>query len=489
MKINKLSQDEATSELLPSKYLFLSLPYAVVVFMFSTFPILQGVYTKYFGLSLTAVAGVIFFSRILDGVTDPLIGYWSDRYYAKNGTRKPFVVVGGILFVLGGFFLYMPPENISIIYFYSWFTVFIVGYTLFLIPHTAWASELASDTNEKTKIFSILTMSAYVGSILFFCLPLLPFFETTEITPETLRWCAIAAAILMVPALLLCITRVPNGHSAPQVSQANNGTSSNENVFHQLSLIIHNRPFVIYIGLYLCIGMGLGLWYGLIFIYVDTYLAMGDQFAKMYLIAYIVGITFAPIWYKFSTIFGKRVSLCIAVGLSLVAIVYTVSLTPGSTSFIELVMIKIINTLSLGAIFILGQSVLSDIIDYGTWKFKTNQAATYFSVNMFLSKSVGGIGMALALAIIGWYGFDMTATTQTEAGVSGLRLAIAWLPCAFLLMALVFATRLPITARRHDIIRRRLDARETTAKQVALTRQSAVERSESNLKNHSGSCV
>ena len=460
MKSKASSQEKVTSESLLSKYLFLSLPKIVVVFMFAVFPVLQGVYTKYFGLSLTAVAGVILFSRIIDGITDPLVGYWSDRYHAKKGSRKPFVVAGGILFVVSGFFLYVPPENVSITYVYCWFSMFIIGYTLFLVPYMGWASDLASHTDEKTKIFSIITMAGYVGLILFFCLPLLPFFETTEITPETLRWCAIGSAIFIVPALLLCITRVPNGHGAPQASQPNKGTSSNKSVFHQLSLIIHNRPFVIYIGLYLCINMGLGLWYGLIFIYVDTYLGMGDQFAKMYLIAYIVGITFAPVWYKFSMIFGKRFSLCVAVGLSLAATVYTVSLTPGNASFVELIMVKVISTLSLGAIWILGPSILSDTSDYGTWKFKTNQAATYFSVNMFVSKSVGGIGMALALAIIGWYGFDMTATVQTDEGVSGLQFAIAWLPCAFLLMALAFATRLPITSHRHEIIRRRLDARE-----------------------------
>ena len=63
------------------------------------------------------------------------------------------------------------------------------------------------------------------------------------------------------------------------------------------------------------------------------------------------------------------------------------------------------------------------------------------------------------MAIAGWYGFDATVTEHSTESVFGLFLSIAWLPLPFLLLSGVCMQLMPITAKRHVIIRRRLDAR------------------------------
>ena len=66
--------------------------------------------------------------------------------------------------------------------------------------------------------------------------------------------------------------------------------------------------------------------------------------------------------------------------------------------------------------------------------------------------------MALGLAVIGWYGYDATASSQGIDATKGLMLTMVWLPFG-LALAVIFALALsPINARRHRIIRRRLDS-------------------------------
>ena len=48
--------------------------------------VLGGIYGKYYGVSLTTIATVMLVARIFDAVTDPLIGYYSDRLRARTGT-------------------------------------------------------------------------------------------------------------------------------------------------------------------------------------------------------------------------------------------------------------------------------------------------------------------------------------------------------------------------------------------------------------------
>src|SRR5579871_4532264 len=58
--------------------------------------ILPGIYAKYFGLPLTSIAVVVLVIRLFDGVIDTTIGYLSDWYSSAGGSRKPWVLIGGL---------------------------------------------------------------------------------------------------------------------------------------------------------------------------------------------------------------------------------------------------------------------------------------------------------------------------------------------------------------------------------------------------------
>ncbi|MYK84611.1 MAG: MFS transporter, partial [Gammaproteobacteria bacterium] len=62
-----------------------------------------------FGLSLGFVSLMLVLSRAFDGVTDPVIGFLSDRSRSRWGRRKPFFLLGTPLFVIGVWLLWVPP--------------------------------------------------------------------------------------------------------------------------------------------------------------------------------------------------------------------------------------------------------------------------------------------------------------------------------------------------------------------------------------------
>ena len=136
--------------------------------------IVQGIYAKYFGLSLASIAAVLLFARLFDAVSDPVVGYFSDRYYRRTGTYKPFIFVGGVLFVVSSYYLYAPPDEVGITYFTLWFLAFYATWTVFEIPHISWASQLATTSTAKANIYSFRTSAIYAGLLLFYAIPLLP---------------------------------------------------------------------------------------------------------------------------------------------------------------------------------------------------------------------------------------------------------------------------------------------------------------------------
>ena len=107
---NRVSQPTVARELDQSQGFAYALPVLPLAFLLGPMAILQGIYAKYFGLGLTIIASVLLVSRLFDAITDPAIGYYADKYYTKHGSRKPFVVSGGILFIISSWFLYVPTR-------------------------------------------------------------------------------------------------------------------------------------------------------------------------------------------------------------------------------------------------------------------------------------------------------------------------------------------------------------------------------------------
>ena len=65
-----------------------ALPRVASVSLFAPINIVQGIYAKHYGLALTTIAGVILFVRLFDAITDPIIGYLSDKSRIKTGHPK-----------------------------------------------------------------------------------------------------------------------------------------------------------------------------------------------------------------------------------------------------------------------------------------------------------------------------------------------------------------------------------------------------------------
>jgi glycoside/pentoside/hexuronide:cation symporter, GPH family len=450
-------------------------PLLSLSFLMGPITVLQGIYAKHFGLALTSIATVLLIARVFDAVSDPVIGYCADRYQASRGNRKPFVITGAVLFTISSWFLYVPfgfdPEqgnsSVSVGYFLVWFLAFYLGYTLFEIPHIAWGGELACDAQEKNRVYSIRAFCGLLGTLLFFMMPLLPWFDTSEFTPQTLKWSVLVAGSLMLPLLYFCLTHAPTKSMPLSVDVCHRGPVQKETPRIVLRALFTNKPLLILTGAYICSGFGSGMYFTLLFIFVDVFLDLGQHFALVYAISFSLSIGSLKLWLVLANRWGKQTTWITGMFLVIIGTLGIGLLSPEHTGWPELLVCMALISSGYTTFGVMVPSLLSDIVDYGTWKFGTDRAATYFSLYFFINKAVAAFGGALVLAIVGWAGFDLTATSHNNEVVVGLRLGIAWIPTFFILLSIAFIARIPITARRHAIIRRQLDSRSKGASRGA----------------------
>jgi glycoside/pentoside/hexuronide:cation symporter, GPH family len=439
-----------------------ALPNVSMAMLWTPLNVMQGIYIKHYRFSMGLMATILLASRIYDAVADLAVGALSDWHKARSGQRKRMFAFGAVLFVITGLCVYIPPTTVGPLYLTFWLFAFFTGYAVATISHLAWGNELARISQQKTDLFSLRYAAGYAGLSIFYSIPLLPIFATTAITPQTIKLSAYVAALVFVPALILCLRFVPEG-LLPTTSSRRLAVSA-----AALRALAANLPFRMLMGAYATCGLGLGVWYGMIFIFVDIYLKRGALFAPIYLAAFCIGALSSLVWNRVARRFGKKRTWAAGMILALATILATGLLNPNNTTVWSLGVLIVLNTIGLVTFELLPVSILGDVADYSMLKRQHNQAATYYSTYMFVTKILFALGSAGGLGLASWLGFDPRAALQTGHGILAINIVMVWLPAILLTCSIPLIQCIPMDERQHAIVRKRLEQRAARSALLAL---------------------
>ena len=148
--------------------------------------------------------------RLMDLVTDPILGHLSDNTRSRWGRRRPWMAAGAVFAAAMAILMWYPPLKCG-----AWLSttyivgvsvlLFTFGYSMFMIPFTAQGYELSTDYNERTHIFQWrLYAFAATGFVVPWLIPLCLWIEgpAANVTrgASGVHWVSfgIAAAILLI---------------------------------------------------------------------------------------------------------------------------------------------------------------------------------------------------------------------------------------------------------------------------------------------------
>ncbi|MFN7056493.1 MFS transporter [Hyphomonas sp.] len=414
--------------------------------------ILPVLYAKERGLDLAAIGTAMLIARMLDAITDPAIGLASDRTRTRWGSRKPYMMVGALLTAIGIRFLFAPPEGVDIVYFFIVYTLMFLTWTMIEIPHSAWISELTRNYDERSKIVTYRTIAAYCGALLVVLVPLLPIFESTAMSLQVMDFIGWFLLVMVPLTMVITLWIVPRGDDRPQTRP--------EPVGNILSALRLNKPFWFFLAAFTLCHFAVGVAQGLFFLYLDSYLGIGEMISAVYVPSLIVSILTMPLWLKVMVRVGKRTAWVIGM-LGLIALSPLFLLLPsGEQSFWPYLFLDIAYTLFYSICLIAPIAMLADIVDYDIFRSGGNRAGQYNAFQTLVLKAIRAIGSSLALIVIGLAGFNVAASQQTADALLGLKVTIAIVPAILLTGAVLIMLRYPLTARKHQILRRWLERRD-----------------------------
>jgi GPH family glycoside/pentoside/hexuronide:cation symporter len=441
-----MSNNKSGRKISNAMLLTFSLPAMMQGFMHApALAIVQGIYAKYTGISLITLGTAVMVTRIFDAVTDPIIGWVSDTIHRKTGSRKPTILIGTFVTAIGLWFLYRPPEDVTIVYFTSWFLIAYLGWTMTEIPYRAWSFELSSEHATRSKIQGWLGMALILGSLGFYMTPYitqsLGLTETTDTNLETLAYGAVVIVILMPLLNLITLRQVPNGEVPPEAGRPSARELANA--------LFRNRPLMYFIAMFLTINIAMGVGQGVGFLFVDGYLGLGPQLAALYMLMLPATIISIPFWTVMCQRYERQKVWAISMSLTGCTFLAYVLIPTGGTGFIPAAILLVVQGLLMGCVPIASFGIMGDIIDYGRWKFGHDHGAWYMSFYSIVQKALMGVGVAVGFVILGLFAFDATTTQQSEQAIVGIKLVVAYIP-GFSLILLSYALwRFPLTRAEH----------------------------------------
>ena len=458
------STQQGSDTVTPLTGIAYALPVVPVLVLGSSNNVLSGIYATYHGLSLASISMVMLIAGLFDAITDPSIGYLSDRYHAHTGSRRPFVIGGALLLIPCAWFLLNPGEGVTIAYFLVWYLLFYLAMTLFQIPHLTLGGELFKASEQKTIVYGYRNYAGYAGMIIFSLIPLLPFSEGTKVTPETMRYLVVVAGFLLLPTLYLFLRDVPISKRLTKNDPVSKCTTNvgvkSENPFRAILALSDNKPLLWLIGIMVFNAVAGAFYIGLKFLMMDAYLGLGSYYVHFLLLHLIsASLAIKPAMRVITTI-GKLRAIKVW-GVLSVAAFMTLSLVllNNAATLLLFVFFNIIWAFcsAIGNVAI--YSLLSDVADYGTLKSGVDRSAMCFSVHSLTTKTGTAIGISLSIGLAGLMGFDPSLEQQGEQVYWALFVCMSVIPSLLSLLVILFSKKVAITEQRHAIIRRRLDAR------------------------------
>lgn len=435
-------------------------------------------YTQVAGLSGVLAGVAIFIALLLDAVSDPLVGYWSDRFKSAWGRRHPFIYFAAIPMGVSFYFLFNPPGDGNQQFLFAWMLVFAIlvrfFMTFYAVPSSALIAEMTSNYDERTTLSGYRVFLGWVGGLTFATIGYIVFFAPSEafedgrLDPSAYQDFALLGASVIVIAIFLCA--VGTHHLIPRLKEAAGQAAESEGLRKDFSNMLQNRPFMILVGIILVSATAFGFT-EVIGLYMYTYFwgLSTTDLAGLTLVAFLgtlAAFILAP-WLSKRFDKGPIAAFAMIILMltypAFIGLRFLGVLPENGDPNLLLVLgaSAVINVFAAVTISILFVSMIADTIDQNELATGQRQEAIYTSAYTFSLKATSGLGGLTAGIALQLIQFPQNVETAevSQATLNTLGLTVAAVIVVFWFFAFLILRAYPLTRQVHAEILNKLGAR------------------------------
>ncbi|MEP1142438.1 MAG: MFS transporter [Henriciella sp.] len=369
------------------------------------------------GLSLTVVGTIFMLTRFFDGFTDPLFGILGDRINTKWGRRRPAIVAALPLLLIGVYLLFFPSQPVSESKLLISMLILYVGWTMYTLAHTAWASELSDDYDGRSRVMSYLQYFGLAGMVIVLMIPVVVDMVTPNATmlqrAEPMGW----MILLMVP--LLTAIALLSIKEKPPVSVKQPAWHEAWRIFTESAAL--RRLLVAD----LLAGFQAGVNGAVHFFFVIHVLLLPKSASLFIVVIFVAGLFFVPVFLKLSYKLSKHHALCIGALVQMFATTFLLFIP--ESSFVFALVIYLLIGANAGAATFLMRSMMADIVEEDAVRTGAKRSALFYSILTLTPKLGAALAVGLVYPMLDWVGFDPKALNSGEV-LQNVRYVVALTP-------------------------------------------------------------
>lgn len=392
----------------------LGLPLAFVAL--PLYVMLPNHYATTFGVPLAALGALLLGARLFDAVTDPWIGRFVDRWFARSTARVlGAAALAAVAAAIGFHALFFPPVQGTaalLAWCGSWLMWTYVAYSVLAVLHQAWGARLGGDAAQRARVVAWREGFALTGVLVASVLPALAGMAAASAT--------FALALALGVALLA---------RAPQ----SRGASAPAGV-PPMALPLADAAFRRLLAVFLLNGIASAVPATLVLFFVRDRL-QAPAFEPLFLASYFAaGAMSMPLWVRLVRRVGLQRAWLAGMLLAVAAFAWAALLGAGDVA--AFVAVCVASGLALGADLALPGALLAGVIQRSG---RSGQAeGAYFGWWNFATKLNLALAAGLALPLLQAFGY--TPGSRDADALAALTLAYCALPCALKLAAAALLT-------------------------------------------------
>ena len=139
---------------------------------------LPALYAEEYKISLVSIGVIIFCAKIIDIISDPIMGWLNDISILK---RKTWMIIGGLICGFSMYYLFLPVTKPNEIYLGIFITLLYLGWTIFQVPFLSLGYDLEKNYYLRTRLSATREFFILMGLIASVSLPVLLNLEDSEV--------------------------------------------------------------------------------------------------------------------------------------------------------------------------------------------------------------------------------------------------------------------------------------------------------------------
>jgi len=389
-----------------------------------------------------AMAGtLIFVSKIFDIVSDPVMGWISDRTHTRWGRRRPYLFGSSFLCGTAMVLLFNLPEFESSFWqaAYIEFVLlfFALALTTFNVPYLAMPADMTDNYTERSTIMSYRALFMVIGTFTGGAIAglIAGNLGGDQEAYGMVGWFLAAVAFV---SMMICVIGTRKSRVLEAVKHESVGLSA------QLNFFLINKPFMVLGGIKVVQFLQLAVGGTATLFFFVQVLQKGEQallpFGLSYMAASLLSI---PLWLQVIKRLGKRETFMAGLLLQALAFMSWAFSSPVEANWIFLLRAAALGG-TISGIVICGQSMILDVVEYDRRLSGLHREGLASAAFSFLEKTMYAAGPLLLGLLLSAYGFDNTLprdAAQPESALFAITLGMAWIPgvCSvFMFIGLLF---------------------------------------------------